>query len=117
MVPTAIALVGTRLGRAAVVLVGWFGPRGLASVVFALLALEDIGHPAADQAVDVITITVLFSVVAHGVTADPLARRFGPRLAPAAADPEQPAVPAVPDVPERRLIRRAPAVTPASQDQ
>jgi NhaP-type Na+/H+ or K+/H+ antiporter len=114
MVPTAIALVGTRLGRAAVVLVGWFGPRGLASVVFALLALEDIGHPAADQAVDVITITVLFSVVAHGVTAYPLARRFGPRLAPAAPYAEQPAVP---DVPERRLIRRAPAVTPASQDQ
>jgi NhaP-type Na+/H+ or K+/H+ antiporter len=114
MVPTAIALVGTRLGRATVVLVGWFGPRGLASVVFALLALEDIGHPAADQAVDVITITVLFSVVAHGVTADPLARRFGPRLAPAAPHAEQPAVP---DVPERRLIRRAPAVTPASQDQ
>ena len=117
MVPTAIALAGARLGRATVVLVGWFGPRGLASVVFALLALEDIGHPAADQAVDVITITVLFSVVAHGVTADPLARRFGPRLAPAAPHAEQPAVPDVPDVPERRLIRRVPAVPPASQDQ
>jgi len=113
MVPTAVALVGARLGRAAVVLVGWFGPRGLASVVFALLALEDIGHPAADQAVAVITITVLFSVVAHGVTADPLARRFGPRLASAAGGAEHLAMP---DVPERRLIRRAPAVTPARQD-
>ena len=44
MVPVALALAGGRLGRAAVAFVGWFGPRGLASVVFALLALEDLGH-------------------------------------------------------------------------
>ena len=105
MAPVAIALAGARLGRATVVLVGWFGPRGLASVVFALLALEDLGLPAASQAVAVITVTVLLSVVAHGATADPLARRYGPRLAQAAggADPA-----GLPDVPERRLIRRAP---------
>jgi NhaP-type Na+/H+ or K+/H+ antiporter len=106
MAPAAAALAGARLGRTAVVLVGWFGPRGLASVVFALLALEDIGQPAASQAVAVITVTVLLSVIAHGVTADPLARRFGPRIAPAAAGPDQPVLP---DVPERRLIRRTPA--------
>ena len=106
MVPVAAALAGARLGRATVVLVGWFGPRGLASVVFALLALEDLGQPAASQAVAVITVTVLLSVVAHGATADPLARRFGPRLAPAAGGAEHPAMP---DVPERRLIRRATA--------
>ncbi len=46
MVPVALALAGTRLGHAAVAFVGWFGPRGLASVVFALLALEDLGRPA-----------------------------------------------------------------------
>jgi NhaP-type Na+/H+ or K+/H+ antiporter len=119
MAPTAVALAGARLGRAAVVLVGWFGPRGLASVVFALLALEEIGQPAASQAVDVITVTVLLSVVAHGLTADPLARRFGPRLAPAANEAEHAGMP---DVPERRLIRRAPAAAsgtgadPARQD-
>jgi sodium/hydrogen antiporter len=90
---------GARLGRAAVVLVGWFGPRGLASVVFALLALEEIGQPAASQAVAVITVTVLLSVVAHGATADPLARRFGPRLAPPAGAAEHADMP---DVPERR---------------
>jgi sodium/hydrogen antiporter len=106
MAPTAAALAGARLGGATILLVGWFGPRGLASVVFALLALEDIGEPAATQAVDVIAITVLLSVVAHGATADPLARRFGPRLARAAVGPEHADMP---DVPERRLIRRAPA--------
>jgi NhaP-type Na+/H+ or K+/H+ antiporter len=119
MAPAAAALAGARLGRAAVVLVGWFGPRGLASVVFALLALEDIGQPAASQAVAVITVTVLLSVIAHGVTADPLARRFGPRIASAAAGADQPGLP---DVPERRLIRRVPAAAsgtgadPARQD-
>jgi NhaP-type Na+/H+ or K+/H+ antiporter len=122
MAPVAIALAGARLGRATVVLVGWFGPRGLASVVFALLALEDLGQPAASQAVAVITVTVLLSVVAHGATADPLARRFGPRLAPAAGGADHAGLPDAPDVPERRLIRRAPGAVsgtgadPARQD-
>ena len=44
MVPVAIALVGTHLRRATVAFMGWFGPRGLASVVFTLLALEEIEH-------------------------------------------------------------------------
>ena len=59
---------------------GWFGPRGLASVVFALLALEEIGKPAG-PAISVITFTVLLSVGAHGLTANPLAHRYGPRIA------------------------------------
>jgi NhaP-type Na+/H+ or K+/H+ antiporter len=87
-----------------VAFVGWFGPRGLASVVFALLALEDVGH-AAEPAVSVIAFTVLLSVVAHGLTAKPLAHRYGPRLA-ATTDATDDAG----DQPlaARRLIRRAP---------
>jgi sodium/hydrogen antiporter len=104
MVPVALALAGRRLGRAAVAFVGWFGPRGLASVVFALLALEDLGQ-SAEPAITVIAFTVLLSVVAHGLTANPLARRYGPRLAISARGPddagEHP-------LPARRLIRRAP---------
>jgi hypothetical protein len=80
-------------------------------VVFALLALEDLGQPAASQAVAVITVTVLLSVIAHGATADPLARRLGPRLAPDAGAPEHIGVT---DVPERRLIRRVPVTAPAT---
>src|SRR5499427_133099 len=68
MAPVAAALAGARLSRATTVLLGWFGPRGLASVVFALLALEELDSPAARRAVAVITITVLISVVAHGAT-------------------------------------------------
>jgi NhaP-type Na+/H+ or K+/H+ antiporter len=102
MVPVAVALVGTRLGWATVSLVAWFGPRGLASVVFALLALEELGSPTAGHAVAVITITVLLSVVLHGVTAEPLAAWYARLLARHAADQ---AGAQVPEMPERRLIR------------
>ncbi|HEV8274611.1 MAG TPA: cation:proton antiporter [Streptosporangiaceae bacterium] len=104
MLPVAVALIGAGLGRATVALVGWFGPRGLASVVFALLALEELGDRTAHTAVAVITITVMISVVAHGATADPVATRYARllgRQAGGRTDAE------VPGIPERRLIRRA----------
>ncbi len=103
MVPVAVALIGARLGWETVLLVAWFGPRGLASVVFALLTLEDLGRPAADPAIAVITLTVLISVVAHGATAEPLAVRYARLQARRATGF---AGPPMPDMPDRRLIRR-----------
>ena len=103
MAPVAVALVGSGLDRATIALVAWFGPRGLASVVFALLALEELGNPTAGHAVAVIAFTVLLSVVLHGVTAEPLAARYARLLARRAADQDGAQVP---DMPERRLIRR-----------
>ena len=76
MVPVAIATIGAGLDRRTVLFVGWFGPRGLASLVFALLALEELGARS-DEAVAVIGVTVLLSVVAHGFSAGPLAARYG----------------------------------------
>jgi NhaP-type Na+/H+ or K+/H+ antiporter len=102
MLPVLVALTGARLDWATSILVAWFGPRGLASVVFALLALEELGRPTAGPAVAVITITVVLSIVAHGATAEPLATRYATRLArPAAGGTEA----ELPDVPDRRLIR------------
>jgi NhaP-type Na+/H+ or K+/H+ antiporter len=103
MVPVLAALTGARLDWATSILVAWFGPRGLASVVFALLALEELGRPTAGRAVAVITITVVISVVAHGATAEPLAIRYANRLARPAAEGTGTQLP---DVPDRRLIRR-----------
>jgi NhaP-type Na+/H+ or K+/H+ antiporter len=88
MLPVAVALIGSGLGWATVLLVGWFGPRGLASVVFALLALEELGARTAGPAIAVIAVTVLFSVLAHGVTADPLADRYAKRLAERGSPPQ-----------------------------
>ena len=83
MAPVAIALVGSGQDWATTAFVGWFGPRGLASVVFALLAVEDLGggDPRVEAAVQVIAITIVFSVVAHGITARPLATRYVAALA------------------------------------
>jgi sodium/hydrogen antiporter len=93
MLPVTLSLLGAGFDRATVAFVGWFGPRGLASVIFALLALEDL-HGAAHEAVDVIALTVVLSVLAHGLTAVPLAVRYGrtekalgPSPAPAGVSP------------------------------
>ena len=78
MVPVAISFIGAGRDRATTAFVGWFGPRGLASVVFALLAVEELGgaDPRVLAAVHTIAVTILFSVVAHGITARPLAARY-----------------------------------------
>lgn len=87
MVPVALALLGTKVDRTTVLFIGWFGPRGLASVVFALLALEDLQEVSGpvDDVVATIGLTVLLSVVAHGLTAHPLAGRYA-AVHPAAKD-------------------------------
>ncbi|MFC5765251.1 cation:proton antiporter [Actinacidiphila bryophytorum] len=89
MVPVALALLGGGLDRSTVLFVGWFGPRGLASVVFGLLAVEELDPAAAREVVPVVVCTVLLSVVAHGTSSAPLARRYGTRHADAAAQPER----------------------------
>jgi NhaP-type Na+/H+ or K+/H+ antiporter len=78
MLPVALSLVGTGLRPQTVGFIGWFGPRGLASVVFALIALESL-EVDDDLRVVLATIclTVLLSVLAHGFSADPLANRYG----------------------------------------
>ena len=77
MVPVAASLVGSGLDRATVALVGWFGPRGLASVVFGLIAFDELDPAAANQVLSLVVVTVTLSVVAHGLTAGPLAARYG----------------------------------------
>ena len=81
MVPVAIALAGTGLDRATVAFVGWFGPRGLASVVFALIAVDSLEPKDGNRVLAVVMLTILMSVVAHGVTAGPFAARYGARSA------------------------------------
>ncbi len=107
MVPVALGSVGSRLDRETVLFIGWFGPRGLASLVFALLALEELG-PGAHEAVSVIAVTVFLSVLAHGVSAGPLAARFGRRqhAAGAGAGAGAPHGEPTPDLPVRGLPRR-----------
>jgi NhaP-type Na+/H+ or K+/H+ antiporter len=104
MVPVALGTLGAGLDRDTVLFVGWFGPRGLASLVFALLALEDLG-PGADEAVAIIAVTVFLSVLAHGVSAAPLASGYGRRQRATSAG--APHSDSTEDLPVRGLPRRA----------
>jgi NhaP-type Na+/H+ or K+/H+ antiporter len=82
MIPVALALVGAGLRRDTVAVMGWFGPRGLASVVFTLMALEEFaaaGRPV-DSLVAAATWTILLSVFLHGLSAVPLSAWYARRL-------------------------------------
>jgi sodium/hydrogen antiporter len=82
MLPVALGLLGSRLRPSTVLFMGWFGPRGLASIVFLIIGLEDLEEAGvrAGPLAAAVAWTVLLSVVLHGVTAGPLAARYG-RLA------------------------------------
>jgi NhaP-type Na+/H+ or K+/H+ antiporter len=78
----AIALAGAGLRPQTVALMGWFGPRGLASGVFLLLVVVELEGIATDVAETIAvtgTWTILLSVILHGVTAGPLGRAYGRR--------------------------------------
>ena len=71
MLPVFISLIGTKLPIADRAFIGWFGPRGLASVVFAILAL-DAGVPGFETLGVTIVVTIILSIVLHGATANPI---------------------------------------------
>jgi NhaP-type Na+/H+ or K+/H+ antiporter len=82
MLPVAVSMIGTGLRRDTVLLMGWFGPRGLASVVFGLLAagaFQEEGLPVEPMAT-ILTLTILISVFAHGLSARPLVNWYANRL-------------------------------------
>ncbi len=76
MLPIWLSLLGSGLSNGQKLFLGWFGPRGLATVLFALLILERYPIPGADEIQACVVLTVLISIVAHGLSATPLARRF-----------------------------------------
>ena len=92
MLPVTLCMVRSGLDRPTVSFLGWFGPRGLASVVFALLAIEDLGEGSAvvGQAVAAVALTVTLSVVLHGITAGPGGRRYVQREESTKRTPDAP---------------------------
>lgn len=78
MAPVALSLAGLGLGVRSSLFVGWFGPRGLPSVVFALIASDALGNRSgAATLVATIAATVTLSVLAHGLTAPPMSAAYG----------------------------------------
>lgn len=79
ILPVWISLIGSKLKGKDKLFIGWFGPRGLASIVLVIIALErSESIPGMATVAAVVLVTVVVSVFAHGITAAPLAKRYGP---------------------------------------
>ncbi len=76
MLPVAIAMLGSRARPPTLAFLGWFGPRGLASIVFAVIVIEESNLPHEHLIVLAVYLTVGLSVLAHGLSAAPLANRY-----------------------------------------
>jgi sodium/hydrogen antiporter len=111
MLPVAIAMLGTGARRPTVTFMGWFGPRGLASIVFALIVLHDADLPHEGTILSATYVTVGLSVLAHGVTAAPLTRRYVSWFESHPAD-RRPAMESVPAASHR--WRRPAGIAPSS---
>jgi sodium/hydrogen antiporter len=76
MLPVAIGMIGSGARRPTVAFLGWFGPRGLASIVFAVIVIEESHLHGADTILLATYLTIGLSVFAHGITAAPAARAY-----------------------------------------
>ena len=101
MIPVALAMLGSGARRPTVAFLGWFGPRGLASIVFAVILVEEADLANESVLLDTIFLTIGLSVLLHGLTAAPLAARYAAWFAahPRDAEPAFESAPA----PEHRL--------------
>ena len=112
MLPVALSLIGMHARLPTTAFVGWFGPRGLASIVFAVIVLETSELEHRGLIITVVTLTVGLSVYAHGVTAAPLAGTYARWFASHREPPRMESA----DVHEHRLRRPAvPAHVPARE--
>ena len=100
MAPVAIAMVGTHARLPTLGFLGWFGPRGLASIVFTVIVLEESHLPNVSTMATVVVFTIVLSVYAHGVSSRPLAGRYAswyaahppdrpPRMEAVSAEPQR----------------------------
>lgn len=105
IISVAIALVGARMRLDTHLMMGWLGPRGLASVVFMIMAYEAAheAHVPTENLLAMAGWTILLSVLLHGVSALPLANWYARRLETASPDS-----PELIEIPELRTKRRAP---------
>jgi sodium/hydrogen antiporter len=95
MLPVAIAMIGSGAKRETVGFLGWFGPRGLASIVFAVISVQEAHLAGVNTILLAAFLTIGLSVLAHGLTAAPGARRYA-RWYEAQPDHRRPAMESVP---------------------
>jgi NhaP-type Na+/H+ or K+/H+ antiporter len=90
MLPVALSLIGTHLRSISVLFMGWFGPRGLASIVLGLIVVAEAPLLTGREEIEqVVALTVLFSVLLHGLTAAPLSAAYARRVDGMSADAQE----------------------------
>jgi NhaP-type Na+/H+ or K+/H+ antiporter len=110
MLPVALAFLGTSARPKTLAFMGWFGPRGLASIVFTVIVLEEASLPHSSTIAAVVVFTIVLSIYAHGLTARPLTGRYAEWYGAHPKD-EAPPMETVEAEPQRW---RRPALTPTS---
>jgi NhaP-type Na+/H+ or K+/H+ antiporter len=101
MLSVAISMLGEKVRPVTTLFMGWFGPRGIASILYIFIVLESESLPGLQLIYSVAMITVLFSIYAHGITASPLSNRYGSGIE--AFDKKQIVTPETEQVPEMPL--------------
>jgi len=79
MLPVFLSLTGSGLNTESKLFIGWFGPRGLASIVFGVIVVN-ADLPNSHAMAVVVVFTVILSILTHGLTANPWARAYGARV-------------------------------------
>ena len=77
IIPIWLSLLGAGLSPRETLFLGWFGPRGLASILFTLIIIDEYDFAHEQELLACVSLTVFLSVILHGVTAAPLAKRIG----------------------------------------
>jgi NhaP-type Na+/H+ or K+/H+ antiporter len=77
MLPVAISMIGARLRPLTVLYMGWFGPRGIATILYVLIVIDAEAIAAGQIIYDVAVLTVFASVILHGLSAAPLSAWYG----------------------------------------
>jgi NhaP-type Na+/H+ or K+/H+ antiporter len=80
MLPVWISMAGSKIRPVTTLYLGWFGPRGIASILYAFTVLEAEKVLGEELIYSAAMITVLLSVFAHGISAAPLSNRYGSRM-------------------------------------
>ena len=77
MLPIWLSLLGSGLENREKLFLGWFGPRGLASMLFALIVVDEFDIPHEEELLACVVMTVFISIVLHGISSTPLAKKIG----------------------------------------
>ena len=79
MLPIWVSLIGSGLKRRDRLFLGWFGPRGLASILFTLIMIDEFDFPREQELLSCVSMTVFLSIILHGMSATPLSNWIGRR--------------------------------------